>query len=118
MDALTAGTSSLPEKPEDSKFLLDIPDDFDMEGACLRLQDMVKDPISKYNAGLVAAIKIVLNLKFSDARSDMKASIVLLNSINEAAQLCGYISPETILMFLKVRREKIKELLGSAPLAE
>jgi len=118
MDALTGGTSQLPESPEDSRFLLEIPDDFDMTGACLRLQEMYKDPITEIKAGLVAAIKIVLKLKSKRANDEVKATRVILNAIDESQKLCGYTSPETILMLLKTRRNRVKELLASTPSAE
>lgn len=118
MNTLNGGSTRLPKEMEDGRFLLEIPDDFDMENACLRLQKMAREPSVRLNTGLVAAIKIVLNLEFIDSYSDMRASKVILNAVREAEQLCGFTSPEIILKLLIVQRKEIKDLLGSAPSAE
>lgn len=105
-----------PETPEDSRFLMDIPEDQDMTAACLRLQDKLTQIIEnmhmQHRVFLLTAIKEVLGLEGYTGNSN--ATMVILNAIRETEDMVGFPSPEIILQLLSIRRKKYKELLTGA----
>ncbi len=115
-----ASGEALPETPEDSRFLLDIPEDFDYGQAELRIQGCLQRVMDSsrqaINAELVSIIKIALGLEGTSGQS--VATRVILNVIAESKAICGFESPELLIASLRKRRERVKELLAQSDGAE
>ena len=96
----------LPEKPEDSEFLLDLPEDFDYYAATVRTEALIGSLTGKFNVHLLSAIKESLHMPMAPVNKS--ATIVILNAIEETKEMCGFASPEIIFSKLRQRREQAK----------
>ena len=103
----------LPEKPEDSAFLLVIPEDFNYEAACKSVQERINKNRCEVNVELVAAVKGALWLPVEPV--DKSATIVILNAIEESKRLCGYPDPDLIFKLLQQRRKALKAQIEDSP---
>ena len=97
----------LPEKPEDSEFLLDLPEDFDFYAATVRTEALIGSLTGKFNVHLLSAIKESLHMPIV-VPVNRSATIVILNVIEETKEMCGFASPEIIFSKLKQRRARAK----------
>lgn len=97
----------LPEKPEDSGFLLDLPEDFDYYAATVRAEKLIGSLTGQYNLHLLSAIKESLHMPIIPV--NRSATTVILNVIEETKKMCGFASPEIIFSKLRQRREQAKK---------
>ena len=97
----------LPEKPEDSEFLLDLPEDFDYRAATVRAEELIGSLTGQYNLHLLSAIKESLRMPIIPV--NRSATTVILNAIEETKKLCGFASPEIIFSKLQQRRKQAKK---------
>ena len=108
-------SQKLPETPEQSQFLLSIPDTLTSEEVRRRLYIIANDTHVldfQWNAAASAAVKQVLEL---DQRPyNLDEAVVILNAILESQQLCGYNCPDLITQNIFKRRETAKLLVQSA----
>ena len=116
--------SPLPEQPEDSEFLLQLPEDFDYKKATSvanqTLSEKIRRGLPVIGAEVIVAIKNALNITSAATVSnpkirntEMKQTTVITNAILEAQAMTGYPSPEFIIFKLQERRSRLKELLAS-----
>ncbi len=113
----TSGPSDrLPERPEDSRFLLGIPDAFDYEQAAGRIYKYLAGSSGNViNAELVSVVKNALHLE--GTIGNREATVVILNAIAEARAIAGFPSPELFIASLQERRARVKALFSTAEAA-
>lgn len=120
MESGTANGKYFHEIPEDNRFLLDIPGDFDYEQAARDLkEDLGAMQRGKQRNGcrclageLVPIVRTVLGLEYCAKITSVTA--VIFNVILETREVCGWDSPEIIIQKLRARRAEIAAALSTA----
>ena len=110
--SITSESKVLPETPEQSQFLLSIPDTLTEEEVKRRLYTLANalDSLDfQWNATASAAVKQALEL--NQRPYNLDESVVILNAILESQQLCGYNCPDLITQNIFRRREAVKLLV-------
>ena len=109
----------LPEEPEDSRFLLALPEDFDYPAACRSVEREILDFRRITNVHLLSVVKTALKMQASPedspAKTEKASTTVILNAIEESKRLCGYPDPDLIFGLLRQRRYALKAKIKDSP---
>jgi len=109
----------LPEEPEDSRFLLAVPEDFDYLAACKSVEGEINDYRRTTNSHLISAVKAALKLPAKTANEartvDKATTTVILNVIEASKRLCGYPDSGLIFSLLRQRRNALKAQIEDSP---
>lgn len=119
MESGTTNGKYFHEIPEDNRFLLGLPDDFNYRQAA---EDLKEDLEAMQRGGrqnghrclageLVPIVRTVLGLEYCARITSVTA--VIFNVILETRDACGGDSPETIIQKLRERRTEIAAVLSA-----
>lgn len=98
----------IPENPEDSRFLLDIPAGFDYAGAVDKIRKAIGSSVMGGSEGMVRGAEVVVAVKehlgLPCYAGNSAATSVILNVVDEAIEQYGVVSAEIVVTKLRARR--------------
>lgn len=98
----------LPETPEDSRFLLDIPEDFNYDAAVGKIREAIGSSVMSEKEGMVRGAEVVVAVKqhlgLTGYAGNSAATRVILNVVDEVSREYGAVSAEIVVGRLRTRR--------------
>lgn len=103
----------LPETPEDSRFLLDIPEGFNYDAAVDKIREAIRLSVMSEGEGMTRGVDVAVAVKehlgLSGYTGNSTATNVILNAMLETKEQYGVVSVEIVVGKLRTRRFALQE---------